>query len=256
MRALWVYTVLTVVKVVCAIFFRPKLDRTGEVPADPWSGIRLVAFLNHTSLFEPIFLPLVPQRFLWRMATHGVVPAAAKTTSRPLVGLLFRSVARHVVSITRERDHTWHSVLERIGGDSLVIIAPEGRMMRRDGLDSEGKPMSVRGGIADIIREIPEGRFLIAYSGGLHHIQAPGEKRVGLFREARLRIEIVELAEYRRMLGIDQVSPDEFKERVKLDLMWRRDHLSPVPDDERHLLHAGREPSGEARPFSPRRASM
>lgn len=249
MRALWVYFVLSTLKVISAIFFRARSDRIGWVPDDPWRGIRLVAFLNHTSLFEPIYLPVVPQEFVWKMARKGVVPAADKTTSRPLVGLLFKSVARHVVSITRERDHTWSSVLESIGDDSIVILAPEGRMMRRDGLDAAGKPMSVRGGIADIIREIPNGRFLIAYSGGLHHVQVPGERRVRPFVRVRIRFQLLDLAEYRERLGFSEVDEDQFKENVKKDLLWRRDHLSPVPEPHRHLLHAGREPSSADPPF-------
>ena len=65
-------------------------------------------------------------------------------------------------------------MLRQIDPDAMVLILPEGRMKRATGLDSEGKPMTVRGGIADILETIGEGRMLLAYSGGLHHVQAPG----------------------------------------------------------------------------------
>ena len=56
----------------------------------------------------------------------------------------------------------------------MVIILPEGRMKRENGLDLHGNPMNVRGGIADILLAMKQGRMLIAYSGGLHHVQFPG----------------------------------------------------------------------------------
>ncbi len=79
----------------------------------------------------------------------------------------------------------------------MVMILPEGRMMRRNGLDSNGQPMTVRGGIADILDAIPDGRMLLAYSGGLHHVQAPGDGLPRLFRSIRLNLEAVDIADYR-----------------------------------------------------------
>ena len=93
-----------------------------------------------------------------------------------MVGRFFRILAANVVSITRERDHTWRDVLATIDPDSMVLILPEGRMKRLNGLDSNGQPMTVRGGIADILETIERGPMLVAYSGGLHHVQAPGER--------------------------------------------------------------------------------
>ena len=68
-----------------------------------------------------------------------MIPVAEKTIRRPMVGKFFSLLAAHVVSITRERDHTWREVLTRIDPDSMVLILPEGRMMRANGLDSEGR---------------------------------------------------------------------------------------------------------------------
>jgi hypothetical protein len=219
-RAVAVFLVLLAVKLVSRLFYRQDFRFVGDLPSDPWRRIRVVAFLNHTSLYEPIFAGGAPLGFLWRLARHGVVPAAQKTLDRPLVGLLFRFVARNVVAITRERDHTWAAVLGRIHPDSMVVILPEGRMKRRGGLDAQGQPMTVRGGIADILAAVPEGRMLLAYSAGLHHVQAPGERFPRLFKTVRMRLELLEIADYRRSLA----ARGDFKEAVKEDLERRRDH--------------------------------
>src|SRR4029453_14173600 len=98
---------------------------------------------------------------------RGVIPGAEKTANRPLVGRFFRLFAPDVIPISRQRDSTWQEVVDRIGPRSLVVIAPEGRMKRSTGLDAEGNPMTVRGGIADVLRGIPGGYLLVGYSGGL-----------------------------------------------------------------------------------------
>jgi hypothetical protein len=144
------------------------------------------------------------------------------------VGLIYKFVAANVVPITRQRDNSWYRVLNSIDPDSMVVIAPEGRMMRANGLDSQGKPMTVRGGVADILEVIPGGRMLIAYSGGLHHVQIPGG-RPKIFKTVRLRVEEVEIAEYRAAI-LDQTSPDGFKKAVIADLERRRDEYCPTED--------------------------
>jgi hypothetical protein len=224
-RSVTVFTLLLVLKYLSKAFYTHDFAFLGPTPPDPWKGIRLVAFLNHTSLFEPVFLGGVPNRFLWRIAAHGVVPAADKTTGRPLVGLIFKFVAHHVIAITRQRDDTWFKVLNKIDPSSMVIIAPEGRMKRETGLDLHGNPMSVRGGIADILLAIREGRMFLAYSGGLHHVQIPG-KVPRVFKTVRMRIENLEIADY-----IDEQmangGPEQFKRNVMRDLDRRRDAYAP-----------------------------
>jgi hypothetical protein len=225
-RSVLVFSMLILLKTLSRMFYRHDFSFVGATPEDPWSNVRLVAFLNHTSLFEPVFLGAIPNRFLWRIAAHGVVPAADKTTDRPLVGLVFRFVAHHVIAITRQRDDSWFRVLRQIDPESMVVLAPEGRMKRANGLDLEGKPMSVRGGIADILLAVKEGRMLIAYSGGLHHVQIPG-RLPRIFKTVRMRVENIDIAAY-----IDEMSrrgmPEEFKRNVMKDLDWRRDHYAPA----------------------------
>ena len=229
LRTIGVFTLLTFLKYVSKIFSRHDFAFIGPTPKDPWADLRVVAFLNHTSLFEPVFLGGVPNRFLWRLAAHGVVPAADKTTGRPLVGLIFKFVAHHVIAITRERDDTWFAVLQKIDPHSMLVIAPEGRMKRANGLDVNGKPMTVRGGIADILLAVKEGRMLLAYSGGLHHVQIPGHIP-SVFETVRMRIENVEIADYVKEI-MDRGGPEMFKKNLMKDLDRRRDENAP--EDEK-----------------------
>jgi hypothetical protein len=216
---------LTLLKYVSRIFYRHDFSFIGPTPADPWANLRVVVFLNHTSLFEPVFLGAVPNRFIWRLAAHGVVPAADKTTDRPLVGIVFRFVAHHVIAISRQRDDTWFQVLNKIDPDSMVVIAPEGRMKRENGLDLHGKPMTVRGGIADILHAVKEGRMLIAYSGGLHHVQIPG-RFPRIFKTVRLRVENLDITDYIAEMKRNG-GEESFKRNVMKDLDQRRDAYAP-----------------------------
>ncbi len=224
MRSVFVFLFLLVLKGVARVFYRHETRWIGDAKPQVWREARIVAFLNHTSLYEVIFAGSVPNALVWRLASKGLVPAAQKTTQRPFVGLLFKLVARDVVPITRERDHTWDAVMARIAPDSMVVILPEGRMKRRNGLDSHGQPMTVRGGIADILRTIPSGPILIAYSGGLHHVQAPGEAVPAIFRTVRMNFEVLDIAEYRAAL---EAQGGDFKAAVKADLERRRDCYCP-----------------------------
>jgi hypothetical protein len=225
LRSVVVFTMLISLKYLSRIFYRHDFQFIGATPNDPWADLRLVVFLNHTSLFEPVFLGGVPNRFLWRLAAHGVIPAADKTTGRPLVGIVFRFVAHHVIAITRQRDDTWFTVMRSIDPESMVVIAPEGRMKRANGLDLNGNPMTVRGGVADIMLAVKEGRMLLAYSGGLHHVQIPG-RAPRIFKTVRMRIENVDIATYIAEM-MAPGGPDQFKRTVMSDLDRRRDEYSP-----------------------------
>jgi 1-acyl-sn-glycerol-3-phosphate acyltransferase len=216
------YLVLLGAKAVSRAFFRIEVQWVGEPVADPWSDIRIVALLNHTSLYDWLFVAVPPNRLLRRLARHGVLPSAAKTMRRPLVGRFFGFLAGSVVTVSRERDHTWHEFLSCIGPDSMVLLAPEGRMKRATGLDLEGRPMTVRGGIADILKAVGGGRMLLAYSGGLHHVQTPGQLLPRPFRTIRVRVEPIDIEAYCRSLRAMPGS-EEFKRAVRADLECRRD---------------------------------
>ncbi|HYH09540.1 MAG TPA: 1-acyl-sn-glycerol-3-phosphate acyltransferase [Thermoanaerobaculia bacterium] len=225
LRSAIVFTLLYSLKILSRIFYRHDWSFVGTIPPKPWKRLNLVVFLNHTSLFEPLFLGVPPANFIWRLAAHGVVPAADKTTDRPLVGMIFRFIAHQVIPITRQRDDTWTQVLSTIEPDSMVAIAPEGRMKRANGLDLHGKPMTVRGGVADILLALRKGRMLLAYSGGLHHVQIPGHIP-NVFRTVRLRVEVLEIEDYINEMMKDG-GPEQFKRNVIRDLEWRRDHYCP-----------------------------
>jgi hypothetical protein len=129
--------------------------------------------------------------------------------------------------VTRKRDRTWHNVLNRIDSKAIVIILPEGRMMRASGLDSEGREMTVRGGVADILDALPDGRMLAVYSGGLHHIQVPGELLPTPFKTIRVKMEMIDIPTYKEDLQRDY--PDlNFTGAVIADLTRRRDEYRPT----------------------------
>ena len=217
-----VFLLLYTIKVVARLLWRVQLEWV-QRNEDPWANLRVLVLLNHTSLYEPVFLAAVPNRFLWQLAAHGVVPIADKTIARPIVGYLFKFIARHVVPITRERDATWSELLSNIHDPKgLVLIVPEGRMKRTSGLDRHGNPLVIRGGIADVLQAVPDGRLFIAYSGGLHHVQVPGERFPRFFKRAWLGAEVVDIPSYREEIRATMGS-GSFKGAVISDLTRRRD---------------------------------
>jgi hypothetical protein len=223
------FAILLLIKGLTLVFYRRdgKALDGGASPGRPWDRIRLICFLNHTSLYEPLFAALVPNRFIWEIASRAVVPVAEITLRRPILGAFFRLLIPHPVSITREPDHTWEAVLRKIEDDSMVIILPEGRMRRANGLDRDGKPMTARGGVADILRTLDSGQMLMAYSGGLHHVQMPGQRLPRLFQTLRMRFELVDIAEYRAEM-IERAAGGSLKNVIKRDLDRRRDLHSPM----------------------------
>ena len=90
--------------------------------------------------------------------------------------------------------------------------------------------MTVRGGIADILHAIKGGRMLIAYSGGLHHVQIPG-KVPRIFKTVRLRVENLDIAEYIAEI-MRRGGEEEFKKNVMKDLDGRRDQYAPEDGKE------------------------
>ncbi len=227
MRSALVFLLLLMINLISRVFFRLRRDWVGDVPKRPFSGLRVVCILNHTSLYEPLLAGFAPVGLLWQFARHGVLPVAEKTMRRT-IGLFFRFIVRHVVVVTRQRDHTWERLLNKVDDRALVAILPEGRMKRRTGLDSHGRPMTVRGGIADILRAIPDGRMLIVYSGGLHHIQAPGDRLPRLLKTIRVRLEVLDIASYRHRLE-EEMGPENLKAAIIRDLTRRRDAHCPEP---------------------------
>lgn len=210
------------------LFYRFEVSWVEPPPPDVWENIRVFAFMNHTSLLEPLFLGAFPVRFLMDAACRTTVPGADKTMNRPIVGRFYKYFTPHTVSITRKRDDSWEGFLEGIGEDSLVAIAPEGRMKRPNGLDANGQPMSVRGGIGDILSYLQRGKMLIAYSGGLHHVNQPGERRLRLFKTLRIRFEILEIESYLAAFSeSDQAKSSHLRKAIARDLEARQKQHQP-----------------------------
>ncbi len=159
--------------------------------------IKLIVFFNHTSLYEPLFIALFPIHFIYKLAHHMLAPGADKTLDRPIVGIFWKLFAPYMVKITRKRDHTWQAFIDQIKPESIIIIAAEGRMKRLNGLDVNGKKMTVRGGVVDIINLLDSGEMLFSYSGGLHHVQAPGQFFPRLFKTISMKVELVDIKSYR-----------------------------------------------------------
>lgn len=223
MRTLVSFAILGSVKIFAALFYKLELKWLGD-DEDPWSGIRFIVFLNHTSLFEPLFVGLAPFSLVAKLSRKMVAPGADKTLRRPIVGLFYRLLSPGMVSITRKRDKTWTSFMDAIGEDSIIVIAPEGRMKRANGLDLQGNPMTVKGGVADILAELNAGKMLIAYSGGLHHVQVPGEKKFRLFKTLKMNAETLDIAEYKKSFPSEGV---QWKRDVVEDMQRRLETNCP-----------------------------
>jgi hypothetical protein len=68
--------------------------------------------------------------------------------------------------------------------------------------------------------------MLVVYSGGLHHIQVPGELLPTPFKTIRCRMEMIDIPTYKEDLKRDY--PDKtFTSAVIADLTRRRDEYCP-----------------------------
>jgi hypothetical protein len=217
------FLVLLGVKITSILFYRYRVFKQGsgeKLVADDFRNLRVLVFLHHTSLFEPLFIGIVPIRFLWGLAARGVFPAADITMNRPILGKFITLLSKEAVSITRKRDWTWDKFMAGCSPDAIIIILPEGRMMRKTGLDKYGQPMTVKGGVADVLDKVSSGKMMVATSGGLHHIQAPGEGFPRPFKTIKGLVEMMDIAEYKEMLR-PWSDLAEFRRAVRDDLQRR-----------------------------------
>lgn len=197
MRHLLAFVTLSLVKLISHLFYRREFTWIGPHPENPWEEARLYVLLNHTSLYEPLYLQGLSFSYLWRLTNRLSVPGADTTLRRPIVGAFWKLMMPNISAVSRKSDRTWSGYLESIKENSIVMIAPEGRMKRANGLDKFGRPMTVRPGVADVIMALPEGGMVLCLSGGLHHIQRPGEHVPRLFKTLRMNLVYLDLREYR-----------------------------------------------------------
>jgi hypothetical protein len=226
-RPSWLtYLILLAGKLSSRGLWDTSVEWVGEVPADPWDQVRLITILHHTSLAEGIYLTAVPDRVLRSMARHGVAPIAAETMARPVIGRVFRLIAPHPVPVTRRRDESWDRVLRELDDPRAILaLCPEGRMMRPNGRDKDGALMTIKPGIADVLRALGRGRMILAYSGGLHHVFPPDARLPRPFLPCALRVESIEIARYTAERERD---PLPFVDAVRRDLTRRRDLYTPI----------------------------
>ena len=219
------FIVLISLKYFAKLFYRFKITWPKE--RINWDEIRLIIFLNHTSLYEFLYLGFLPNAFLCKLSNRMVAPAASKTMDRPLVGLFFKLFNPGMISITRKRDASWKNFKDNIKSDSIIIIAPEGRMKRTTGLDLEGNKMSVKSGVLDVLAGINNGDMVIAYSGGIHHVQVPGEGLPKLFKRLKMNLEYFNIKEYKNRFS-SEIGSEQWRKSVLADLQWRLENNVPV----------------------------
>ena len=92
-------------------------------------------------------------------------------------------------------------------------------MKRTNGLDKEGNPMTVRGGVFELLKYFSGKKMLILYSHGLHHVLPPGKKFPKLFKKIEAKIESLGVDDYLRLF---MNKPDP-KDSLCRDLERRRD---------------------------------
>ena len=225
-KRLSIFFILLFVKLISQIFYKFDGRYIGDQDPD-WTELKLIMLINHTSLYEPLFLGVAPVNLLWLGSSRFLAPGADKTLERPIVGWFYKNLVPRMVSISRKRDHTWDHFLSQMKGDDIILIAPEGRMMRKTGLDFFGNEMSMRAGVSDIIRRLEEGKIGFIYSGGLHHVQTPGQLFPKIFKTLFLNIEVCDIKVYKESLSylLDEGHP--FKKAVVLDLERRKEKNCP-----------------------------
>ena len=224
------YWFLLCVKYLVRLFYKVQVIWIGSSPTvSEIQNVRLICVLNHTTLYEFLLIGGTPNALIKLGARGGVVPVADVTMERPFVSWFLRLFLPHLISVTRKRDKTWTQYIESVKKPNRVaMIFPEGRMMRSSGLDKTNFPMTVRGGIADLLQEMNEGKLLIVYSGGLHHIQRPGEHLLPhLFRPIRMGLEMIDIAEYKNQIFSTEDSTKAFKIHVVNDLQRRKVEFTP-----------------------------
>ncbi|MDG1733916.1 MAG: 1-acyl-sn-glycerol-3-phosphate acyltransferase [Thalassotalea sp.] len=216
---------LVLCKLLAKFFYRFDQHWYSSHQNDDWRKVKVIIILNHTSLFEPIFLRSVPTSFLWQLSKHLTLPAAEETLKRPVVGKLLKALVPKCIPISRKYDESWDNFINQICNQNILAIMPEGRMKRRDGLDKHGKAMDIKIGVVDILSKINRGNILFVYSGGLHHVQSPGDKLPKLFKTIKVNFEITDVENYKQ--SFYHLDKGVYQQAIISDLQHRLNHKSP-----------------------------
>lgn len=219
------FILLMLVRTLAGIFYRFEIKWLSPEQFEVSKEVRLIVLLNHTSLFEPLFIRVAPVNLIWWLSRHILIPGADTTTQRPLVGRFLKVILPGIVPISRKRDESWQHFLAQINSESVVAIMPEGRMKRADGLDKFGKPMTVKNGVADILQHLGQGKILFVYSGGLHHVQSPGQPLPRIFKVIKVNLEMVDIGVYKQAMQAE--AGLDFTTQVVLDMQNRLETKTP-----------------------------
>lgn len=225
MRRLVAFLILASVKVFSHLFYRAHYTWLGETPKDPWNKAKIIVLMNHTSLYEPLYCQAFSFGYLWHLAGHLNVPGADVTLQRPIVGFFWKLMVPNIAPVSRKKDDTWTNYLNSIRPDSIIMIAPEGRMKRPNGLDKNGRPMTVRGGLVDIVESVDSGAMVLCLSGGLHHVQSPGQHLPRLFKSIKMNLTYLDIPHYKLQF------PESSRERkvaMVADLQRRLENDCPL----------------------------
>ena len=76
-------------KALTHIFFHHRLVQLNQ---GDWKEVKMLVYLNHTSLFEVLFCWATPVSFLMRLAKNLSLPGATKTLNRPIVGFFWKLI--------------------------------------------------------------------------------------------------------------------------------------------------------------------
>jgi 1-acyl-sn-glycerol-3-phosphate acyltransferase len=220
------FLALASIKLIAQLFYKVEITWLHKHSDDPWKDLKVITLLNHTSLFEPLLLGGAPWRMIWRISGRIIAPGADVTMGRPVAGWFLKFIMPKMVPISRERDDTWNNFLAAIEPESVVIIAPEGRMRRANGMDKNGDPMSVRGGVADILEMLPTGEMVIVYSGGLHHVQVPGQGLPKLFKRIQMNCEKLNIPTY--VSHMKALRDTKYRKAMVADLEERIERNIPI----------------------------
>ncbi len=224
-RNIFSFCIFASIKIVTTLCYRRQFCWTTPPPAS-FHDVRILILLNHTSLYDMMYISAFPFSWLWHVAKHISVAGADITLNRPLVGLFWKLMCPGIQTISRKRDESWEFYLQSLRNDHVVFITPEGRMKRPNGLDKHGRPMTVKSGVAEILEKMEGGTAIICLTGGLHHVQAPGQKFPRLFQTIRMNIECHEIQEYKANFA--HLLPEEARKSLTQDLQYKLEHLCPT----------------------------
>ncbi|MBP6218580.1 MAG: hypothetical protein KA436_08340 [Oligoflexales bacterium] len=189
------FLALAALKVASYVIYPAHLQWITKKP-DSWDDVSLILILNHTSLFEFLYGVNLPFSFLRQLSARLVVAIADSTLKTFLGRTVLTHIAPHVVPITRKRDESWSVFLEKIDSNHICIFLPEGRMKRVNGLDKDGKKMTVKSGTVDLLKKFRGKKMVLVYGKGLHHILSPGQLFPRFFRKIEAKLESLSVDEY------------------------------------------------------------